>query len=137
MTTELKPLAPPLIQHAMTQQPTIPPLTIQPLTVQPLTVQPPSAHIESLDHEGRGVAHVDGKAIFIEGALPREQVTYQASRKKKNFETAHLISIQKPAPERVSAKCVYYGLCGGCILQHADYALQVAAKQREIGRAHV
>ncbi len=110
MTTELKPPAPQKIQ--------------------PPPIQPPTARIESLDHEGRGVAHVDGKAIFIEGALPREQVTYQASRKKKNFETAHLISIQKPAPERVSAKCVYYGLCGGCILQHADYALQVAAKQR-------
>ncbi len=93
-------------------------------------IQLPTARIESLDHEGRGIAHVEGKAIFIEGALPREQVTYQASRKKKNFETAHLISIQKPAPERVLAKCVHYEICGGCLLQHADYALQVAAKQR-------
>ncbi len=76
------------------------------------------------------MAHVDGKAVFIEGALPRERVTYQASRKKKNFETAKLISILREAPERVTAKCVYYELCGGCLLQHADYALQVAAKQR-------
>ena len=94
------------------------------------TVAQPTALIESLDHEGRGVAHVDGKVIFVEGALPRERVTYQASRKKKNFETAHLISIQRESPERVTPKCVYYELCGGCILQHADYALQVAAKQR-------
>ena len=94
----------------------------------PLTL--PTAIIESLDHEGRGVAHVDGKAVFIEGALPRERVIYQASRKKKNFETAKLISILREAPERVKAKCVYYELCGGCLLQHADYALQVAAKQR-------
>ena len=90
----------------------------------------PVALIESLDHEGRGVAHVDGKAIFVEGALPRERVVYQASRKKKNFETATLISILRHSPERVVPKCIYYGLCGGCLLQHADYALQVAAKQR-------
>ena len=90
----------------------------------------PVALIESLDHEGRGVAHVDGKAIFVEGALPRERVVYQASRKKKNFETATLISILRQAPERVTPKCIYYGLCGGCLLQHADYTLQVAAKQR-------
>ncbi len=86
--------------------------------------------VESLDHEGRGVAHVDGKAIFIEGALPREVVEYQPSRKKKNFETAKLVAIKKTAAERVTPKCGFYEICGGCALQHADYALQVAAKQR-------
>lgn len=90
----------------------------------------PTANIESLDHEGRGVAHVDGKAVFVEGALPTERVTYQASRKKKNFETAHLISIERAAAERVTPGCPHFALCGGCKLQHADYALQVAAKQR-------
>ena len=88
------------------------------------------ATIESLDYEGRGVAHVDGKAIFVEGALPREIVIYQPSRKKKNFETATLISIKREAAERVTARCKYYEICGGCALQHAHYTLQVAAKQR-------
>jgi len=90
----------------------------------------PTAYIESLDHEGRGVAHVDGKAIFIAGALPREIVTYQPSRKKKNFETATLVSIKHSAAERVRPGCKFYEICGGCALQHADYTLQVAAKQR-------
>ena len=40
------------------------------------------ATIESLDQEGRGVAHVDGKTIFIDGALPNERVTYQSQRIK-------------------------------------------------------
>ena len=47
--------------------------------------------VESLDYEGRGVTHVDGKAAFIAGALPTELVQYQPSRKKKNFETATLL----------------------------------------------
>ncbi len=89
-----------------------------------------SALIESLDHEGRGVAHVDGKAVFVEGALPREIVEYQPSRKKKNFETAKLTRILRQSPDRVTAQCRFYEICGGCAQQHATPALQVAAKQR-------
>ena len=95
----------------------------------PLPALPP-AHIESLDHEGRGVAHVDGKAVFIEGALPRELVEYLPSRKKKNFETAKLVKILRASPERTEPQCEFYDLCGGCVMQHADPRLQVAAKQR-------
>ena len=94
---------------------------------------PPVVHnalIESLDHEGRGVAHVDGKAIFVEGALPREWVEYQPSRKKKNFETAKLTRILRSSSDRTTAKCRFYEICGGCGQQHADPRLQVAAKQR-------
>jgi 23S rRNA (uracil1939-C5)-methyltransferase len=90
----------------------------------------PTAWVESLDHEGRGVAHVDGKAVFIDGALPREHVQYQPSRKKKNFETAKLLNILHASPDRVVPGCRFFDLCGGCALQHADSRLQVAAKQR-------
>lgn len=95
-----------------------------------IATPPLFATIESLDHEGRGVAHVEGKAVFVEGALPREVVEYFPSRKKKNFETAKLVAIKKSAAERVTPKCGFYEICGGCALQHADVALQVAAKQR-------
>ncbi len=96
----------------------------------PATTDTHLALIESLDHEGRGVAHVDGKAIFIEGALPREVVEYQPSRKKKNYETAKLLRIVRESSDRVKAKCGFYEICGGCAQQHADLRLQVAAKQR-------
>ena len=88
------------------------------------------AKVESLDYEGRGVAHVDGKAMFIAGALPYELVQYQPSRKKKNFETATLLKILRASPERIAPGCRFYEICGGCALQHADPRLQVAAKQR-------
>jgi 23S rRNA (uracil1939-C5)-methyltransferase len=86
--------------------------------------------VESLDQEGRGVAHVDGKAIFIEGALPGELVTYSPYRKKQNFELAQVAQILKPAFGRVVPQCEYFGTCGGCSMQHLDARAQVAAKQR-------
>ena len=88
------------------------------------------ATIESLDQEGRGVAHVDGKTIFIDGALPYERVTYQAQRIKPSFEVANVVEVLQASQNRVTPKCPHYGLCGGCKLQHMDAVAQVTAKQQ-------
>lgn len=88
------------------------------------------AFIESLDQEGRGVAHVEGKTVFIDGALPGEQVTFQSHLVKPSYEVANLVEALKQSNQRVAAKCVHFGKCGGCKLQHLDFAAQVAAKQR-------
>lgn len=88
--------------------------------------------VESLDQEGRGVAHRDGKAIFIEGALPGERVTASVYRRKPTFELATVSSVRKAAASRVVPRCAYFGLCGGCALQHVDIATQVAVKQRAL-----
>ena len=88
------------------------------------------ATIESLDQEGRGVAHVYGKTIFIDGALPNERVTYQSQRIKPSYEVANVVSVLKQSNQRVVPKCPHFGLCGGCKLQHMDANAQVAAKQR-------
>jgi 23S rRNA (uracil1939-C5)-methyltransferase len=88
------------------------------------------ATIESLDQEGRGVAHVDGKTIFIDGALPNEKVTYQAQRIKPSYEVANVIEVLQASSDRVTPKCPHYGLCGGCKLQHMDATTQVTAKQQ-------
>jgi 23S rRNA (uracil1939-C5)-methyltransferase len=89
-----------------------------------------SLKIESLDQEGRGVARRDGKAIFIEGALPGEVVTYSVYRKKPSYEQATLISVLKESASRVAPRCPHFGNCGGCSLQHFDARAQVAVKQR-------
>ncbi len=86
--------------------------------------------IESLDHEGRGVTHVDGKAIFIEGALPGESVTYSSYRRKPSYEFARLDRLVKESSSRVKPQCPHFGKCGGCAMQHFDATAQVAAKQR-------
>ena len=86
--------------------------------------------IESLDQEGRGVAHSDGKVIFIEGALTGETVSYSSYRKKPSFEQAQVTEIHQAASMRVQPKCRYFGVCGGCSMQHLDASAQVAVKQR-------
>ncbi len=90
----------------------------------------PLAIIESLDHEGRGIAHVEGKAIFIEGALPGETVEYSSYRKKPKFEQARATHILKSSSQRVTPRCKHFGVCGGCSMQHLEPAAQAAAKQR-------
>ncbi|NJD35182.1 MAG: 23S rRNA (uracil(1939)-C(5))-methyltransferase RlmD [Betaproteobacteria bacterium] len=90
----------------------------------------PQAHIESLDHEGRGVAHVDGKAIFIEGALPGEVVEYASYRRKPSYEKAHALRVLRASSQRVVPPCPHFGTCGGCSMQHLNLPGQTAAKQR-------
>src|SRR5487761_2530604 len=86
--------------------------------------------IESLDQEGRGIAHAEGKVIFIEGALTGEIVSYASYRKKPAFELAQMTELHRAASIRVQPKCVHFGVCGGCSMQHLDSRVQVAVKQR-------
>lgn len=86
--------------------------------------------VESLDQEGRGIAHAGGKVIFIEGALIGERVTYVPLRKKSNFENAEVCDILHPAATRVVPRCPHFGVCGGCSMQHLESSAQVAVKQR-------
>lgn len=88
------------------------------------------AHIESLDQEGRGVGRIEGKVIFIDGALPSETVTYRTTRSKASYEVGKLDEVLKPSPMRTDPKCPHFGMCGGCAMQHLDVYAQVAAKQR-------
>jgi len=99
------------------------------------------AHIESLSHDGRGVAHVDGKAVFIEGALPGEEVLFTYAVQRKRYDEGTVVQILKPSPQRVTPRCAHFNICGGCSLQHMDAAAQIEAKQqvmldnlRQIGR---
>lgn len=90
----------------------------------------PTVFIESLDNEGRGVARVDGKALFVEGALPGERAQVEVTRRKPSYDQGRVVSILRANPSRVVPRCPHFGVCGGCTLQHADATLQVAAKQR-------
>ncbi|MFZ2628495.1 MAG: 23S rRNA (uracil(1939)-C(5))-methyltransferase RlmD [Rugosibacter sp.] len=86
--------------------------------------------IESLDNEGRGIARVDGKVIFIEGALPGEQVEYTSLRRKPSYEVAEVSRIVHASSQRVTPECPHFGICGGCSLQHLNVSAQTAVKQR-------
>ena len=88
------------------------------------------ATIESIDHEGVGVAHVDGKVTFIEGGITGELVVFARRRSRGNFDLATVTGIVRESSQRVKARCEYFGVCGGCAMQHIEPAAQVAAKQR-------
>jgi 23S rRNA (uracil1939-C5)-methyltransferase len=87
-------------------------------------------HIESLDHDGQGVAHREGKVIFVEGALPGEDVEASSWRRKSAFEFATVTQVLRESSQRVRPACPHFGTCGGCSMQHLDARAQVAAKQR-------
>ena len=90
----------------------------------------PIATTQSLDHEGRGIARVDGKAVFIEGALPGERVEYTVRRARPNYEQGDTVRVLKTSAQRVAPRCPHYGVCGGCSMQHLDEDAQAAVKQR-------
>jgi len=85
--------------------------------------------IESLAHDGRGVAHVDGKVIFIDEALPGEELEFIYTDSRKDYAEGRVETLFTRAPERVDAKCEHFGKCGGCSFQHVDDAAQISFKQ--------
>ena len=90
----------------------------------------PIGNVESLDHEARGILRADGKAVFVDGALPLEKVEYASYRRKPKYELAHLVQVLKPSVGRVEPACPHFGICGGCAMQHMEPSAQIAAKQR-------
>lgn len=86
--------------------------------------------IESLDLEARGIAHREGKVVFVEGALPGEQVEASIVRRKPSYEKARTERVIRPSSQRVAPHCPHFGVCGGCAMQHIEPQAQVAIKQR-------
>ncbi len=89
--------------------------------------------IESLDLDAQGVAHnSEGKVVFVEDALPGEEVRVAVKRKKNNWEQAALVELRHESSQRVVPRCPHFGVCGGCKMQHLDVGAQVATKQRAL-----
>ena len=88
------------------------------------------AFIESIDHEGVGVAHVEGKVTFIDGGVTGERVEFTRRRSRGNFDVGSVTQVLRESPQRVTPRCAYFGTCGGCAMQHVEPSAQVAAKQR-------
>ncbi len=93
---------------------------------------PVEAEVESLSHDGRGVAHIDGKVTFIHGALPGERLLFQYTAKRKDHDEGNAVEILQPSPDRVVPVCKAFGVCGGCSLQHMNADAQIQAKQKNL-----
>jgi len=97
---------------------------------QSLPSAPVAAHVTDLTHEGYGVARVNGKTVFIAGALPAEDVHFVYSARKRNYDQGRVSSIEQPSPLRVEPECPHFGVCGGCSLQHLQADEQIHFKQK-------
>lgn len=93
---------------------------------------PAVSTIGSLSHEGRGVAHHEGKVVFVEDALPGERVEWLRTKRGPNFDEARLLQVIEPSPDRVAPGCMHFGVCGGCALQHLSPQRQIEFKQRQL-----
>ena len=98
----------------------------------PLPAPVAGVSIESLAHDGRGVAHLDGKAVFIDGALPGEIVSFEYTTSRRKFDEGRVTAVQTASADRVEPRCAHFGVCGGCSLQHLDPAAQIQAKQQTL-----
>ncbi|MDP2228212.1 MAG: 23S rRNA (uracil(1939)-C(5))-methyltransferase RlmD [Moraxellaceae bacterium] len=95
-----------------------------------LKARPPAELvIDRLSHEGRGIARVDGKLVFVEGALPGETVLAQYTFTHKKYDEARTLEVRNPAADRVTPPCAHFSICGGCSLQHMAREAQIAFKQ--------
>lgn len=88
------------------------------------------AQIESLTLEGQGVARIDGKAVFIEGALPGETVAFRYTSYKQKHDEGKVETVLVPSSERVEPKCAHFGVCGACTWQHIALDAQIQHKQQ-------
>ncbi|MEA1050386.1 23S rRNA (uracil(1939)-C(5))-methyltransferase RlmD [Lamprobacter modestohalophilus] len=95
----------------------------------PLPSEPIEAVIESLAHDGRGIARVEGKTVFVHGALAGERVRFRLTRRLRRHDEALVTEVLEPSAQRVEPRCAHFGVCGGCALQHMDPAAQIENKQ--------
>ncbi|MDF1677268.1 MAG: 23S rRNA (uracil(1939)-C(5))-methyltransferase RlmD [Legionellaceae bacterium] len=89
-----------------------------------------TADIEKLSHDGRGIARINGKTTFIDGALEGEQVTFEYTRKKRDFDEGRVLTVERASPQRVLPRCAHHGVCGGCSLQHLEESSQIREKEK-------
>ena len=91
--------------------------------------------VDSLNFDGRGVGRKDGKTIFLEDAIPGESVRFRYHDKRRTYDTGRTLSVLRASQDRVVPRCVYFGTCGGCRLQHMEAAAQARAKQQIVAEA--
>jgi len=95
-----------------------------------LPKDPVTAKVMDLTHEGVGVARIEGKTVFIDQALPEEEVQFLYTQRKRNYDHGKLHHIDKSSPLRVTPACPHFGVCGGCSLQHLQPEQQIHFKQK-------
>jgi 23S rRNA (uracil1939-C5)-methyltransferase len=90
--------------------------------------EPETAAIIDVTHDGRGIADVSGKKVFVAGALAGEEVRFLRRKFRRNYDEAELLEVLEASPDRIEAACAAFGRCGGCVMQHVSEEQQRAIK---------
>lgn len=90
--------------------------------------EPETARINAVTHDGRGIAAVSGKKVFVSGALVGEEVRFLRRKLRRNFDEAELLEVLETSADRIEARCDAFGRCGGCALQHVSEQQQQSIK---------
>ncbi|NKB38846.1 MAG: 23S rRNA (uracil(1939)-C(5))-methyltransferase RlmD [Gammaproteobacteria bacterium] len=95
-----------------------------------LPLEAVETRIESLSHEGRGISHVNGKTVFVDGALAGENITFRYRRSCSKYAEGSMEELlADSSSDRVEARCRHASVCGGCSLQHLSPDAQIEHKQ--------
>ncbi len=86
--------------------------------------------ITNLSHDGRGVARIGEKIVFVIGALSGERARIRVVRGHRHFDEAEVVELLSRSPDRIEPRCPHFGTCGGCALQHLPSEKQIASKQQ-------
>jgi len=97
-----------------------------------LPTEPVQATIESMSHDGRGVAYLDGKTTFIHGGLTGEEVMFTSTSKRKKYDEGVVSEVISASADRTEPLCEYFAICGGCSLQHLKAEAQIGLKQQSL-----
>ncbi len=94
--------------------------------------EPETATIDAATHDGRGIAAISGKKVFVAGALPGETVQFIRRKSRRNYDEAELLEVIEASADRITAKCAAFGRCGGCSLQHVSAQYQRDIKEQTL-----
>lgn len=92
--------------------------------------------IESTAFKGKGVAKLNGQAVFVSNTAPGDIVEARIIKKKKRFLEAKLLRIVEPSPHRIQPRCIHANVCGGCTWQHLPYSHQLSQKEEHV-KSHI
>lgn len=91
--------------------------------------------INSLTSTGEGIGSLEGLKVFVDGALPGEEVQAVLTTKKKNYGVGKLLKVLSPSSDRVAPICPLFGACGGCQIMHLTYPAQLVNKTERVKEA--
>ena len=88
------------------------------------------ARVEDLIHDGSGVIRVENRVYFVDGALPGELIRFEPGKKRRGKFSGTLLEVIEPSADRVVPGCEYFGVCGGCVMQHLNEQVQSHYKEK-------